>query len=110
MSVVIVNGTSYECIGRNISINNGKIKVDGKEIIPSTGRFQREITVEVYGDVESIDSDGSVRVNGNVGEVNCGGSANIGKDVCGDVSAGGSVSVIGNIKGNVSCGGSIIAR
>ena len=103
MAKIIINGTTYEVQGSNISINNGNIIVNGNTVISGlTG----PVKVEWSGPLANLDAKGSVTVYGNVeGNVNCGGSFG-GGNVKGHVDAGGSVSC-GTVGGDVDAGGSI---
>lgn len=89
----------YICNGSNISIINGRVIVDGKEI---ANEESKEIYVTIEGDVNKIDCSGSVTVNGNVkGNIDCSGSCDITGDVGGDVDASGSVrcdKILSNIR------------
>ncbi len=112
--------------GRNISIRNGTVMVDGREVRIDgvTGTDTSELTIVVEeGVIESLTVDGSVRCRDVMGDVDAGGSVNCGnvngsvdsggstncKDVGGDVDAGGSVSC-SNVSGKVKAGGSISMR
>ena len=63
MNTIIVNGKRIQCSGSNVSIINGRVIVDGKEI---ANEESREVYVTIEGDVNKIDCSGSVTVNGNV--------------------------------------------
>lgn len=104
MNKVIINGQVFETSGKNITINNGTIIIDGTVIQEGlTG----SINVAIYGDVEKINCGGSVSVEGNVlGDIDCGGSANIRGDVKGSVDCGGSCTC-GNVGGDIDAGGSV---
>jgi len=108
----VVNGVSYNLPpGAAISIMNNTVYVNGQKFDPDPGNglngfLTGIIELHVYGDLNSLKTDGSVIVNGNVlGSINSGGSC-----VCGNV--GGNVSAGGSIKGsslggNASAGGSV---
>lgn len=69
---VFVNGKEFACSGRNISIINGKVIVDGAVIQDG---LHGDITVVVDGDVNLVDCGGDVTINGSCfGKINCGGS------------------------------------
>ena len=108
MATVIINGVTY--IGRSISVNNGKVTVDGQTVIPEG----KEINISVVGDINELNVDscykidvkgnvdkvgttsGDVTVNGNAGNVNTvSGDVNVEKDVNGSIST---------TSGDVSCG------
>lgn len=92
MSTISVNGVTYSG-GRSVTITNGRVVVDGKDLTPDA----KDIRIEVSGNVENITADAcnSITVNGSVGEV----STQSGDVKCGDVV--GSVSVM---SGDVRCG------
>ena len=100
---ISINGRRVEVSGKNISIQNGDIYVDGKPLGEDVGR---NVTIIIEGDCGNIDTTGSVEVRGSCRNIDCGGSASIGGDVEGNVDAGGSVTC-GNINGDVDAGGSI---
>lgn len=103
-NTVIINGKSISVEGSNISVVNDKVYVDGKLIEEGLSGI---VTIEFKGDLATLDSNGSIAVNGNVeGDVDAGGSVTISGDVEGDVDSGGSVTC-GSIKGNVDAGGSV---
>ena len=119
-SNVVINGISIT--GSNIQMSNGKIIVDGKELtdIPKDRKItitsdqpiyiqelKSAYSVELTGDVQSIDAGTSVTVKGNVsGDVDAGNSATIKGNVGGSVDAGNSVHC-GNVSGNVKAGNSV---
>lgn len=112
MQEIYVNGKKIICNGRNITITNGRVIVDGKEIHNTENDIIGSpvyLEVIINGDVGSISCDGAVKVQGNAGMINCGGSCSVGGDVSGNVRAGGSVQC-GNVKGSVKAGGSINMR
>ena len=102
MNRIVINGKSINCSGNNVSIINNKVFVDGKEITDET---INNSDVCIYGDVESIDCQGSVNCNNVKGNIEAGGSVNC-DDVGGNINCGGSVRC-DEIKGSVNAGGSI---
>jgi hypothetical protein len=105
MASITVNGQTFTVSGRDVSIVNGKVIVDGNEI---TGiGDQKEVVIKWEGPVANLRADrGSIEVTGNVeGNVKAGGSVTCG-DVNGEVDAGGSVNC-GNVGKDVDAGGSI---
>ena len=78
---VIINGVSYA--GNSVSISGNKILIDGINVTPDA----KEITVQVDGNIESIDIDScnSFLMNGSAGRV---------RSTNGDI----------EINGNVRCG------
>ncbi len=97
--------TINDCVleGDRISIKNNSIEVNGKEITAEIE--ERPLKVEIHGDIETLDADLIVLVNGDVGFVNCKGSVNC-RDVKGNIQAGASVKA-GIVKGSVWAGGSV---
>lgn len=104
MNTIIVNGKRIQCSGSNVSIINGRVIVDGKEI---ANEESREVYVTIEGDVNKIDCSGSVTVKGNVkGNIDCSGSCEVEGDVGGDIDASGSVRC-DNVSGSVDASGSV---
>ena len=96
-STIIINGTVIS--GRNISVINGRVCVDGIDITPD----HREVTITVTGDIESISADScrEIKVTGNVGKV---------QTVSGDVECGDVSGSVQTVSGDVECknvGGSV---
>jgi hypothetical protein len=105
-NTITINGVTIEVGEGNISIKNGKIIVDGKEVF-TTGDNPK---VVIQGNVNELDVAGNVEVKGNVeGSVDAGGSVTC-RGVGGDVDAGGSVTVNGDVKGEVDAGGSVVVN
>ena len=99
--MININGKIYN--GNCISINNGRVIIDGKEQING---LSGTVKVIVEGNLKSLKADGSVEVNGDVkGNIYCGGSCNC-NNVGGDVDCGGSCNC-GNVAGDVDAGGGI---
>jgi len=81
MNTITISGQTITCSGNSITINNGIIKVDGKTIKDG---LQGSLSVVINGNIEDLRCDGSVNVNGNVGNyIECGGSAKVTGDVGG---------------------------
>lgn len=79
---ISVNGKSFS--GRNVTIINGKVIVDGKTVdMPDA----KEIIVNIEGDLGSLQLDaGTVNVTGHAGDVHVGqGTAKVEMDVKGEV-------------------------
>lgn len=98
--MIKINNTTYQS-GKNLSIKNGRIFVDGTDVTPIAEKF--EITVS--GDVETINFDyvKAINVTGNVGTLNAGmGDVNVSGDVSNGVSASqGDIDIKGNVEGKV---------
>lgn len=100
---VNINGKTYK--GGNISVQDGVVYVDG---VRQDGLEDKKIEIVVKCGVDTISSDESINIRGNVnGAVLAKGSVSC-DDIEGDVSAGGSVNC-DDIGGNVTAGGSISA-
>lgn len=119
MNTITVNGVTIQTNAKNISVINGRVILDGKEVELS----DKIISITVNGDIESINADAlnEINVSGSVkgdiqtgsGNVSCGGvggSVSLSSGsirVLGSVgdrasSQSGSISYGGDIKGNVS--------
>lgn len=108
MAQIIINNKNV--VGKSISIINGKVIIDGKEVETD----EKIINITVEGDVDSISADVChyVSVNGAVGSVQTvSGDVNCMAEVNGDIqTTSGDVDcmdVKGSVKtvsGNVSCG------
>lgn len=102
-SNIVINGSSYT--GNNVSIINGKIMIDGKDVTPDS----KTITIEVNGNLGSLKADvvNKVSITGNVdGDVQIGtGDVQIGAGVNGNIKTGvGDIKVQGNVSGNAKTG------
>lgn len=92
----------------NISIINNKLYINGKEYIFDDKGIS---DLEIKGEVEALETDCSISINGNVsGDVDVGGSINIVGDVTGDIDAGGSINITGSHKGDIDAGGSVLIK
>ena len=92
MSTITINGNNYS--GNSISVANGKIIVDGKDVTPDS----REINIIVKGDINelTVDSCNKVSITGNVKNVTL---------KSGDIDIAGNVTdSIQTVSGNVGCG------
>lgn len=90
MNNMIINGKTIVTNGRNISINNGKVKVDGKTIFEE---HNQDIYVEVNGNCGDIDTTGNVNVSGNCKNIDCTGNVTCFGDINGDIDCTGNVSL-----------------
>ena len=100
---VIINGQTINCSGNNITIQNGKVIVDGKVI---KSDLCGDVKVVVNGDVNKLNCSGSVEVHGNCGSIDCSGSCKIDGDVNGNIDASGSVTC-GKVSGDIDASGSV---
>lgn len=100
---VIVNGNTVSISsGDSIVISGNRIQVGSQEITADGP----SITIEITGDVGSVDATGTVRVTGNVtGDIDVNsGNIEVGGDVGGDIdSRCGNVTVRGSVSGDVDC-------
>lgn len=89
--------------GKSITIINGKVMVDGKDVTPEDAK---EIHIEVTGDVDTIKVDActDIKVSGNTGKIETHqGSIDVGGDINGNASTSqGDIEVNGNVTGNVT--------
>ena len=93
MNTIRINGVTITG-GRSISVSNGRVIVDGKDV---TGEEAKTINIAVHGDISdlSVDACDVASITGMVGKV----KPQSGDVRCGDVS--GSVQTM---SGDVSCG------
>ncbi len=106
MNQVIINGVSISAPpGANVSVINGRVLVDGKDVSGQLDLSESILKIDVTGTQINLTTDASVSCGNIEGDVSAGGSINC-KSVQGDVRAGGSINC-GAIEGNVRAGGSI---
>lgn len=107
MATVSINGMSFK--GSNVSISNGRIVIDGKDVTPDT----KEIVISIDGDIDKLQADqcSKVTVNGSCGSlstmsgnVNCGSVNGSIKTMSGNVKCGNVGNDIGTMSGDVDCG------
>ncbi len=100
MSSITINGNSYS--GRNVTINNGRVIIDGKDVSPDA----KEITISVVGDIDALTVDycNKISVQGNVREAkSTSGDIDIAGSVAGNVkTTSGDVEIAGLVGGDVS--------
>ena len=67
LAIVVINGSQINVSGRSISVVNGKVIVDGKDVTPD----DKVIRIEVQGNVETLDVDvcAAIHVTGAVREL-----------------------------------------
>ncbi|MDY7537579.1 hypothetical protein QN372_00300 [Undibacterium sp. RTI2.1] len=92
MNKITINGLNISG-ARSISINNGRVVVNGKDVTPDS----KEIRIEVHGDIETINADAceSISVTGTAGTV---------KTLSGDVRCGNVSGSVKTMSGDVHCG------
>lgn len=104
-TTININGKTYH--GKNISVINNNVFIDGKPA--DDNPFQGIVEIKVEGDLAQLDSDVAVVVNGDVhGNVDAGNSATC-RNVGGNVHAGNSV-ICGAVNGSVRAGNSVIQQ
>jgi DNA polymerase/3'-5' exonuclease PolX len=92
MSTMRINNNSY--IGNSITITNGKVIIDGKDVTPDS----KTITISVEGNIDNltVDACDKVTVTGDVNKV---------KTMSGDVDIKGNVTdSVSTMSGDVDCG------
>lgn len=82
---------------------NGNIIINGNTVCKMEQGYS--YTFEIHGDVENIDTQGSITVHGNVGKIDTQGSVKVNGN-CGDINTMGSVTVSGS-SGNISTMGRV---
>ena len=112
---VTINGKTIKLpSNNNVSVINGKVFVDGKEVDTNDTDLNNgcgTVNIVIEGNVDRIDCSGSVEVKGNVSKgIDCGGGVEINGQVDGDIDCGGSVKIVGSHKGNIDAGGSVSVR
>jgi len=95
-TTISINGLNITG-GRNVTIRNGKVIVDGKDVTPDA----KEINISVTGNVDRLEADAcsKISVTGDVGSV---------ATQSGDVDVGGNIGgSVQTMSGDVDCGGAI---
>ena len=100
----VVNGKAIS--GSVITIENGRMLVDGKPFEDWSESDEKVINITINGNVEALDvvSCNSITVNGDAKKVKTGSGDVDCKDVEGDVSTGSGNVRCGNVRGRVSTG------
>jgi hypothetical protein len=96
-STIVINGMTITAEGRSVSVRDGRVIVDGKDVTPEA----KEIVITVTGDIERLEvgACNTVSIGGNVGSVKCQtGDVEVRGDIRGDASS---------QTGDINCGGSI---
>ncbi len=91
---ITINGKTHIVSARSVTVSNGRVIIDGKDMTPDA----KEISISIEGNVEFLQADvcNAIDVNGSVGKI----TTQSGNVRCGEV--GKSVTTM---SGNVSCGG-----
>lgn len=99
MNVIVINGRRIEVEGNNVTVSNGRVIVDGREVGqtskegPTTVKWEGELAnLTTEGEVHCGDVHGNVRANVVECE-NVGGSVNANTVNCGNIA--------GSVNGNV---------
>lgn len=107
MATMHINGLTYT--GKNITVSNGRVVIDGKDVTPDT----KQISIAVDGNVGTlkVDQCDKVAVNGSCekvetmsGAVECGPVNGGVKTMSGDVKCGRVVGDVTTMFGDVDCG------
>lgn len=93
MARIVINGATYHGSGKNISIVNGKVTIDGRDVTPDS----KEITIAIDGNVEelSVDACSKVNINGACGQV---------QTMSGNIKCGAVNGAVQTSSGDVECG------
>ena len=102
MNVVQINGKTYTS-NHSISVTNGRVIIDGKEVKEDAKNVMTIKVVE--GSINELKTDLAVVCENVTGNVDAGGSVSA-DNIGGDVHASGSVSC-DDVKGDVHAGGSV---
>lgn len=100
MSQIIINNSSFT--GRNVTIINNKIIIDGKDVTPDS----KEINISITGNVDNLEVDyaSKIEVQGNVDSLRSGSGNVICKGVIGNVQTGSGDVDCENVQGNIQTG------
>lgn len=107
-SSVTINGKTYK--GKNVSIINGTVFIDGVKQEDSKIK-STTINVVVNGNTKNVEAGGAITVNGEVdGKLDAGSSIKVTGNVKGNLDAGSSIKVDGDVKGKLDAGSSITIK
>ena len=95
-NTIEINNRTINISGNNIRIANGKVYVDGKLVDNIDGP---EITIIIEGNVENLETEYDVNIQGSCGNVTCD-LLTVNGNINGDVDAN-CINVNGDINGNV---------
>lgn len=103
-TIVTINGKTRTYNG-NISIINGKIISENESIDIAELSTEKQITVNITGDVKEISGVFSVNVNGKVeGNINSGNNTSVVGNVQGNINSGNNTTVTENCAGDITSG------
>lgn len=123
-NIININGRQIITDGKSIKTVGSRIFIDGKEYTDEVEVINNEIKIVIEGTVENVDVDGDLKIIGDVkGNVDVKGSF-AGNNIEGDVETRGNVScsnvggsvkasgnvICGKVKGNASAGGNMICN
>lgn len=87
---IVIDGREFT--GRNISIDgSGRVIVDG---VQQDGSLVGPVSVQIFGDVETLSTSGDVTVSGSCGNA---------KTISGDIQAGDVSGSVQTVSGDVTC-------
>lgn len=92
----------------NICIKNNNVYVNGEKLEDLSKYEDKEITLEINGDVHNIDCSGNVKCNNVYGDIDCSGSITCEK-IEGDIDCSGNISC-GDVAGDIDCSGNVVIR
>ena len=98
MNRIVINGKTISASGRNVSIINNRVIVDGKDVTPDLAET-KEINIMVEGPIErlQVDACNKIGVRGNVGSIKTQ-SGNV------DILSGNVQGSVQTMSGDVTCG------
>lgn len=98
-SIVTVNGKTYNLPSGNVSVIGNKVYCDGKLVEDCNDIKEKEITIIVYGENNTIKTDcGDITVNGNANNVS---------SASGDIQIAGNTNNVSTTSGDVTIRGDI---
>lgn len=103
----IVNGVEYDVpSGASVSINNGKVYINGQEITPDNKEAVKEINITIIGNIEKAEIANNLTVEGNIQFANAGNNLVVKGDITGNANASNNINA-NNIHGNAMAGNNI---
>jgi hypothetical protein len=99
MSQIIINNTSFS--GRNVTIINGKVIIDGKDVTPDA----KEINISITGDINNLEVDYAQKIDikGNVNSLHSG-TGNVICQNTGNIQTGSGDVECNDVNGNIQTG------
>ena len=96
---VVIDGRKFE--GKNITINNGKVIVDG---VSQDGELSGTVNVSVHGDVERLENNSGNVTAENVGDISTGSGDVTCSSVSGSIRTGSGDVECGSVGGSIRTG------